>query len=205
MKVLKILIFSLTISFFNAIDAKSQVHFGVKGGVNLTKGAFENTSTDLAISYHLGVLAQFDFTEKIYLQPELLFSQKGWGIPKGNFNEKGDMILSYLNLPVLVGFKLNKDISLLTGPELGFKLNEKRKPGSGFSDIYGNFDFGLALGVNYQLNSRFGIDLRYIHGLKKLINDRVMSVDEEGNSIHVQEIKDGSNRIIQFGLFYTFN
>lgn len=205
MKNFKLLFFSLIISLFQPIDANSQIHFGVKGGVNFTKAEFKGHSLSFATRYHFGVLAQIDFTDKLYLQPELLFSQKGWGIPKENSNEEGDMILSYLNLPIFVGFKLNKDISLLTGPELGFKINEKRKPAWDFSDIYGNFDFGLAFGINYQLNSHLGIDLRYVHGLKKLINDRVASVDEEGNNLHVQEIKDGSNRVIQLGLFYTFN
>lgn len=171
--------------------------------MNFSKAEFKGQSLNFATRYHFGVLAQIDFTDKIYLQPELLFSQKGWGIPKENSNEEGDMILSYLNLPAFVGFKLSKDISLLIGPELGFKINEKREPAWDFSDIYGNFDMGLAF--SYQLNSHLGIDLRYVHGLKNFINDRVVSVDEEGSNIHVQEIKDGRNRVIQLGLFCTFN
>lgn len=201
MRTLKLMI--LAVFIIGSLDEKAdcQVLFGIKGGANLTKGVFDevNSKTDFAVKYHVGLQAQIPLTESLYIKPELLYSVKGWGI--GN---NQTVSLSYLNLPILAGYNIKRNFSIYAGPEFGYKLNEKIGNSNPGFEFYKKFDFGLAIGTSYMINSRFGIDLRYVHGFKDLINGKITYVDEFGNMTYGKK-RDGSNRVIMFGVFFYFN
>jgi len=203
MKSIKLLFLAIFIfSSFSEI-AEGQILFAAKGGANLTKGAFEQETTNYALKYHFGFFSQISFSNKVGLRVELLYSKKGWRIPNDALNNNISITLSYLNLPVLVDYEVSKRLTLFAGSELGYKLSEARNPKGSVPD-YEKIDLGLTLGTSYVINSKIGVDLRYVLGFKGLINENVLYTDIYGNTT-TRKLKDGSNRTIMLGIFYLFN
>ena len=67
-------------SLFLLFTAKAQdVHFGVKGGVNVSQLHFnDNTTSGSKVGIHFGVLAHIHTSSKTWaIQPELLYSMEG--------------------------------------------------------------------------------------------------------------------------------
>ncbi len=202
MKAFKLLILAVFIVGSLAGKADCQVLFGIKGGGNLTKGVFDeaNSKTDFAVKYHIGLQTQIPLTESLFIKPELLYSVKGWGLSNNQ-----TVSLSYLNLPIMVGYNIKKNFSIYAGSEFGYKFNEKLGNNNPDYELYKKFDFGLTIGTSYMINSRFGIDLRYVHGFKDLINGNITYFDNNGNITGTGKIRDGRNRVIMLGVFYYFN
>ena len=97
------------------------------------------------------------------------------GIPaNGQFSSH----LTYLTLPVMVGYRFGK-ITVLAGPYVGYKLDEKIQgtytyvqssaseiPISSSIERYKKVDAGFVASVAYAISPRFGVDLRYSQGMR---------------------------------------
>jgi hypothetical protein len=185
----------LTILLFTAgFPALSQLKLGVKGGLNLATISFDKdrTTNNLRAGFNAGMLAESKVRERLYVRPELLYSLKGWSFSK--LARGGRVSLHYLNLPLLIGYKPAKNITLLLGPELGLLLKHVVR----YEDIVENYtrrdqkpDVGIAAGFAYKISPKLGLEARYTHGLSR--------VAEVGLSPH---LPDGRNRVISFGLIY---
>ena len=119
-----------------------------------------------------------------------------------SLNPEGvSMRLNYLNLPVLMGYHVNKKLSILLGPELGFKLSAIRSPASAWVDVIEKFDAGITAGSSFLVTEKFGIEVRYIHGLKRLY--KVEGRDQ--NNMPTGEVtRLGQNQAVAFGVSYLF-
>ncbi|MBL7964022.1 MAG: PorT family protein [Flavobacteriales bacterium] len=128
-----------------SITAQAQLDLGGKAGLNYhfqstalgdkaPAGSSEPEAMD-GLGFHVGAFAQFGLSDKIFLRPELLYSTRT-GTEKVysslevlgittvlDYESKGT--LSYLELPVMLGFRLSDKVSLLAGPALGFLMNNK--------------------------------------------------------------------------------
>ncbi len=177
---------------FSLCTAKSQdVHFGVKGGVNVSQLHFkDNTSSDSKVGMHLGILAHIHTSSKTWaIQPELFYSMEGGkniGNPRVTYN------LNYLNVPVLLQYMFENGFRLEGGPQIGFLLNAKTKAGNvtvtnnGFQSTA----FSIPLGIGYLTSSGFGLDARYVFGLS--------NIDDNKNGPTIQ------SNVFQLGIFYQF-
>ncbi|TAE00895.1 MAG: PorT family protein [Bacteroidetes bacterium] len=119
------------------------VSFGLKGGLNLSTVSFSDKSTTAA-GFHAGAFASFN-PGKLGIRAEALFSNKG---SKATFtadqsifsavgsatslltnNLTGDISLWYLDVPVLLDYKLisllGVSVNFRTGPQFSFKLSDK--------------------------------------------------------------------------------
>jgi hypothetical protein len=202
MKLITILLLSTSICCCLTDDANCQLKYGFKGGLNLAKGKFDEGTTAYTLKFHLGFLANFSLGKKFYLQPELIYSQKGWRIPENTTNNYTSITLSYLNLPIFIGYRLNKSASLFAGSEVGIKLSGKRNPEGSWKDPYEDFDSGILVGANYTIASKIGIDLRYVHGFRGLIKRDYTDINR---IINTGQLHEGSNRVLQLGIFYFIN
>ena len=140
--------------------------------------------------FHAGAYAKFDMGA-FTITPELLYSQKGskdyYSAPTG---ESITMNWDYLSLPVMFGVELFDLVGLQAGPQLGFLMVHNQKSDAEAYDVeaniddvtfsvadgtitrtYSKFDFGLALGVTFDIASRVNAGVRYTHGLGKVINE----------------------------------
>ncbi len=55
--------------------------FGLRAGLNLTNRTYSGSNdidTDNRIGFHAGVVAQYPIGKYLVLQPELMYTQKGW-------------------------------------------------------------------------------------------------------------------------------
>lgn len=182
-----------------------QVQFGLKAGLNLASIKDVGLDNSKArIGYNAGGMLQWKFAEKFLLRPELLYSVKGYRSPASQTNDEATASLSYVNLPILFGFRPTQNLSLLLGPELGFLTSAKSNFGGTSHDIsstYREFDIGIDLGLAYYVSKGFGVDLRYCYGFKGLVN--VVYTDQYGNV--TSQGKTGANRVFQLGIYYVLS
>ena len=195
----------LMMNLIHLNDVYSQIRYGVKGGMNISNVKFKEIDNDQEnlTSFHFGGVTQFMVTEKLFLEPELLYSHKGWTIPDDLMNKDVSLHLHYLNLPILFGYRFKQNISFFIGPELGYNFNTTRKDitGSQRIKIYEKLDVGILIGTSLQVYKNIGLDVRYIYGFHGLI--RGETYDGDGNKIG--SFANGSNRVFQLGLFYLFD
>lgn len=136
----------LVFGFANA----QQTKFGLKAGVDFANahGKMDGISYHQAeTGFYAGGFADITVSEKFHVQSELLYvSVKD---------------LDQIQVPVLAKIPVVEDLSLLAGPNFGFLLNA--------ADGFKTFNFGLDLGLSFELNEEFSLDGKYNFGLSNLI------------------------------------
>ena len=185
--------------------ASGQIKFGAKAGLNFSNarniGSTENKNK---FGINAGLLGKLYIRKRFLIQLESLYSIKGYKFPKTALNGSGFLQFNYISVPLLVGFKFTDKFAALLGPEFNFLTRAKSKFNNTDHDvtkIYRKFDLGIDLGVAYNLNAKLGIELRYFYGFEDLAD--VTITDSMGNFIRNDRI--GSNRVLQFGLYYIFS
>lgn len=182
----------------------SQIKVGLKAGFDFGNVKFPAPSdTKTRVAFYGGLKTEIAAGKKFIVQPEILYSQKGFAFsPLGN-SKGGHVNINYISVPLLAGYRPADKLTVLAGPEFNYLINAKshiEEVSSDLSTIYKKFDVGIDLGVAYQLLKSIGIEIRYCYGLSYLAEGTLM--DNQGNNIG--KIKQGKNRVVQAGLFYIF-
>ena len=137
------------------------VIYGVKAGLNMTTFTGNDVeSAKLQPSFHVGGFANFLITDKITVQPEILYSGKGAKYDQGNYR------LGYINVPVLAQYNDASGFFAEAGPQAGLLLTAKRKTGQtlDIKDDLKSADFSWVVGLGYKTASGVGIGARYDFG-----------------------------------------
>jgi Outer membrane protein beta-barrel domain len=148
---------------------------GVKGGLSKL---YINNSVDRSalVGFHAGVYFQAAATKRFALQPELLFSTKGYKAQYTEFgNREIEYNLNYLDLPIVAVIKLGDageihlggyasyllSASILYDPNITSDITRISK------DDLKTYDYGVSggLGINF---GKFQIGARYNFGLVRL-------------------------------------
>ncbi|MCT4601496.1 MAG: PorT family protein [Marinifilum sp.] len=208
--------------------ANAQVKFGIKTGLNLAdiaqdfKDSDDEDDTKINLGLSLGVIAEYEFNEKLALQSGLLFTQKGFKeeYKEENYEGEDKWKVNYLEVPMNFAYKMNK-FQLYAGPYVAFGISGKYEweetyngeTESGDYDIvFGNdsskekedeimlrgFDYGLNFGVGYQAGS-FLFNAGYSFGLANLKPD-----DKSEDSDFDPKDYKISNRVLSFSVAYFF-
>lgn len=107
-----------------------EFQFGIKGGINISN-VYDTEGQDFKakakVGAALGVFAQIPLVKFIGIQPEILFSQKGF---KGTGTLLGrpysyTRTTDYLDIPLLLAIKPSEILTILVGPQYSFLLKEK--------------------------------------------------------------------------------
>ena len=163
------------------------MNIGVKGGLNSYTVENYNTDFDSKIGFHLGLMSHFHMGDQFGLQPELVYSMQG--AKSGNT----ELLLDYINVPVLFQYMFDNGFRLHVGPQIGFLLNAEVDNNGSTLDLKNDFkpvDVALSFGASYvNPASGFGIDARYNLG--------ITDITENSNF-------ETTNRGIQIGVFYLF-
>lgn len=193
------------------------VSLGIKAGVNLSEWVGQDTySSSLNTGFHVGPSVLIKASDRISVEPALLYSQKGtvWGrIIDVEFEEEAfysdatyDYRFSYLEMPVLVRFNIFSNFDLYLGPQFSYLIkttsftedfvrydrereyHQERKE----EDLkgYNKFDLGIAGGVGYLFGNGLNINAGYDFGL--------YSIKEEGGDGKIH------NRVIKLSVGYYF-
>jgi hypothetical protein len=191
---------ALIVTFF-LMQSYAQVSFGVKAGLNISNVKDFSSVSKTRLGVHGGLLTEVGINKNFILQPELLYSVKGFKSPRTQLSGEAIVSLNYISVPLLGGFRANKNIVILLGSEFNF-LTKANSRFDGIdhdlSKVYRKFDMAIDLGVAYHIQKDFGVELRYSYGLKDLADVHVS--DLFGNDLAIYRL--GSNRVFQLGLFY---
>jgi opacity protein-like surface antigen len=172
----------LAISFTYAQKAQ----FGIKGGLNSSNFSGDTGGIDFKsrVGFNLGAFAAIKLSEKITLQPEILYSTQG--AKAVNVTALYDDILytgyvkfnlSYINVPVMVKYYVADKFNLEVGPQIGFLTSAKTSTKlDGFSqtvdedikDSFESVDFGLNFGAGYDFTKNVSAGIRYNLGLANI-------------------------------------
>lgn len=184
------------------------VKIGAKAGVNFSNfSKIDNMDTKMKTSFHLGAVAEIFINEKFSVQPEVLYSSQGSKIESNFLGVKfnGDSQLDYIQIPIMAKYYIAEGFNVQAGPQVGFlvkaesSLGTNLLSGTGTTDIkdqMNSVDFGINLGLGYELPMGVFFDARYNLGLTKLEKDRQVA--------GVAVAKDYKNRVIQVSVGYKF-
>jgi hypothetical protein len=187
---------------FSLIQSFGQISIGVKGGLNLSNvkniGSANNKTR---LGFNSGLITEIAVGKKFIIQPELLYSIKGFKFTPTTFNSGGTLSFNYVSFPLLSGYRITDNFIILLGPEFSFLTSANSRFDGSNHDVLKNFrkfDLGIDLGATYNIKNGFGAELRYSYGFEDLAD--VTVTDLSGNLIGKRKV--GSNRVFQFGLFY---
>lgn len=163
----------LTIAF-PVQQARAQVDFGIRGGVNFATLNNTDLNVGTRTGFQVGVFAEISLYDNlIALQPELLYTQKGYETDAGR-----EVKLSYIEIPILLDFKylLDSPVSphVYFGPYVGINVAAEAEnikvvpriasvpffPEEQASDV----TLGVMVGGGIEI-SHFDVGIRYSAGL----------------------------------------
>lgn len=147
---------------------------GVKAGLNMGKISGQAFKDGFNLSYHVGAFGHYDFTEKIGIQPELLYSQTqtrtaSSDITYANLKPDTKAKLDYMYIPVLLRYNVNNLVTLHVGPQFGILVNQETTTLNNAKSAFKSGDLSGVLGAQINLRN-FNVYGRYNVGLQN-IND----------------------------------
>ncbi|KGL59109.1 porin family protein [Polaribacter sp. Hel1_85] len=190
----KYLIIFLFISSISMNGQNSNINFGIKTGLNYSNFKLNSSlekveliESENEIGFQVGGFVNFKIHKKFNIQTELLFNNLNTsGLIQEfirtspneavlqrfelNLNETG------INFPVVIQYLIFNKFHLEAGIEMKYIIQQKLKkeylPGP-FEPLsneslyfdYNSINLNLALGINYRISNKFGINTRYYHNL----------------------------------------
>lgn len=171
---------------------------GIIGGLNIAtiiKNDDPNFSSSPLYGYNAGGLLQLPLGNVIALQPEVLFSQKGYhakgsdGLTGYDYREK----VNYLDIPLLLKINLSKELGIVGGPQYSYLLSSKTTFNSGSvtymqtvkneNDNIRKNTFGGVLGLDINLDHNFFLQGRYTIDFKNNNGDGTSSTPAYKNQV----------------------
>lgn len=161
-----------------AAKAQSGVEFQARAGANFTTINVKNSDANkMKVGFHAGVDAAIPIAEEFYIQPGVLFSQKGSKYK----NTDASTSLNYIEIPVSFMYKgqLGEGRFLLgVGPYAAFGISGKYKVGGVSADIdFGDntgdtkrLDFGGNINAGYEFSPNLFAQLNFQLGMADISN-----------------------------------
>ncbi|MDA3890660.1 MAG: porin family protein [Salinivirgaceae bacterium] len=157
---------------------------GVNASYNTADAAFGGDEKTANYGYQFGAVAKLGFTDKLSIQPELIFSSKGASSKSGESRVNSNA--KYFGLPVIAKYAFlavsGVDIygsggfytDYLTGLETIVKQDGTVEWEEKTTDLspYNRVDFGFSIGgganIDFDNNDKLNIDLRISHGVTNI-------------------------------------
>ncbi|HLK31414.1 MAG TPA: porin family protein [Puia sp.] len=176
---------------------------GIKGGLSIAtiiKSDNPDISSQALLGFNGGAVLQLPLGKYIAIQPEVLFSQKGYHASGSNIGGDYDYrrYLNFLDIPLLLRINLAKEFGLVVGPQYSYLLSTHTSFKSGGvsyqedvnndnSNITKNI-FGGVIGADINLNHNLFLYGRYTIDFKNNNGDGTSSTPSY------------KNQVFQFGL-----
>ena len=188
----------LTNSSAYDMDGREELKVGIKAGMNYSNVYSESGDDFVAdgkAGFAGGVFVSIPLSQLVGIQPELMYSQKGF---KGEvLGAEYKATFNYLDLPVHLQIKPTENISILAGPQFSYLLSSKYELGNfsassdDLEDDNKRATLGLSAGIDFTLQN-FLISARGSWDLSK-VND-----DNNTSDINYK------NQVFQVTLGYRF-
>lgn len=179
------------------VAPSSMALFGVKGGMNISQiaGPDAYDSSDYTLGFNAGLLMQYKVMGVVTLQPELIYTQKGYDYQYLILGVKTKVSDSYdyVELPLL--FKLNIGFRELQiqphiGPSVSYLVRAKRKTTTSIDEIstthtddimddMRKLDWGLNVGADIVIFDRIMLGGRYNFGMGSIYEKSMPAIGTE--------------------------
>jgi hypothetical protein len=144
---------------------------GLKTGLNISTQRFSGnsipSSTSAGAGFHAGAFGYWLLNDRMGIQAEVLFSIQQFDLDYSGTKYRDQ--LTYINIPLLLRYKVKEKLSAHTGFQLGFLTGSNEESG-GFSydtkSAFTNGDLGFVIGGTIELPANFNATLRYTFGIK---------------------------------------
>lgn len=153
----------------------AQFHIGAKAGANITKVDGKSFKDEFRYGYHLGGFMEIRLSNKLVLQPEVLWNQYATTVDSNFsnvyhnvFDGNSHIKLNYISVPIVLNYKLiGSFLSLQAGPQFGILVDQSRTVLQNGADAFKKGDFSMLAGVqlkilNVRVNGRYAIGLNNI-------------------------------------------
>lgn len=153
----------------------AQFHIGVKAGANITKVEGKSFKDEFRYGYSLGGFAEIRLSNKLVLQPEVLFNQYATRLDSNYknvyedvFNSNSNIRLNYISIPILLNYKLiGSFLSLQAGPQFGVLVDQNKTLLQNGGEAFKNGDFSMLGGVQIKV-AAIRVNARYAVGLNNI-------------------------------------
>jgi Outer membrane protein beta-barrel domain len=170
MKVKLLIISALTLC--TSLTFAQGLKIGIKGGASINKITGQSFKNQFSFGYHVGGFATIKISDKIGIQPEVLFNQTNVDTSSKfsdiyAFNKVNGVKLNQLSIPLLLNYSPNKFVSFQVGPQYSILMNKDKTFIANGKDAFKAGDFSMLGGI--QLNiSKIRVYGRYAVGLSNL-------------------------------------
>ncbi len=162
---------------FVLATAQGKPSFGLKAGLNFTEFNGDGSdSFDTSTGFHAGIVLHVPLPKKLGIQAEAMYSVE----------KIEDVVdLGYLNVPVLLTYKIIPGLRLQVGPQFKIITNaDVQNSENKIEDDLSDFNFDGAVGLEYKFPV-IGIfaQARYNYGFTDFIDD--VDVDAKSNNFQL--------------------
>lgn len=183
---MKKILFLFSFTVLTCAAASAQSSFGIRGGANFFNFGGEDVSDNNytnRVGFHVGAYASLLGEGPITVEPGIYYSVKGTQNDDG-VNSRA--VLDYVDVPLLVRFKIGEGFNLFAGPQVSFLANSKFEGDFGGStvsfdtDTVKDTDVGLVFGLGYNLPQGFNVQGSYDYGVTPIFKDSDADVYNRG-------------------------
>lgn len=163
--IIALTVLSLSLAF-------ADVTYGLRGGLNLTNRSTSSKNSvkmDNRTGFHGGLILQYHTDSNFMVQPEILYSQKGY---KYLFIAEHTVGMDYVEVPVLLKYNIEAARGLhlqpTVAPYVGYAVIAKdvsKNTDVDLMDKINKIDYGVDLGLDIQLLNQVLVGARYKIGL----------------------------------------
>jgi hypothetical protein len=200
------LYFTLLVTL-SAFVSKGQFRYGLKGGLVSSTRTLGSQTFYYAPGCLLGFTSDIVLGKHFFLSPQLYYSQEGNTVAGGSIYR-----INYLNLAVLGGYHITRQLQFLLGLNFGILINGKTKQvdttfiTTGF---YQNIDPGWNTGLRYELG-RWGLDFNFVRSLmgieksKQVWDMSFVGGPTEVTTYYISEKNKSKNQTFELSIYYLF-
>lgn len=204
MKIKHLLILTICLFCFNMLQSQNEWKLGLNFGSTLSniRGNEVAELNNAALDFLIGTSIEYLFSENTSLKTNINYERKSFSrdINLGSISDPFDPVLSnnsvkarttlsYLSIPVMVGYKFgsNKNFFINGGPFIGFFLDsgakvDGEKVDENSNDLFNSSDYGFSLGIGTKIKlnetNNLNIELRNNLGLS---NISAVAIIDDGN------------------------
>ena len=123
-------------------------------------------------TFHAGiVIKDIKLSDKIGLQPELLYSMQGFKVAG-----VGNVGIHYLSVPLLITFPVTEGLNLQVGPQVSYMVNSRVGVVSDlfsitYNGLFHKIDAGAVAGLEFKASENVSIGGRYYLGMTDVNKD----------------------------------
>ncbi|WEK18079.1 MAG: porin family protein [Candidatus Pedobacter colombiensis] len=174
------------------VPANDQTGFGIRAGVNLMNMhsvtfGLQDYNTNAEVGFQVGVYGDLAIARNVTFLPEIYYIQKNAKFQE-TASSKVNMKFSYLEVPVLIGYKPVPDLTLFVGPEVSFLLSQKTTLSTNGVQVsddtslknYRKFIAGGAAGLGYSITPNINVNARYSIDFQKALTEGALNFKNKG-------------------------